>query len=199
MHGIERITKDTHSTLPADAELVLPERVTLVLAELAGAAHQGLLTLAVGTGLGVLGSLLDTDVERLVGPRGRHNPQRAAVRHGTQPGRVTLGGRRMRVDRPRVRSADGTAELALPTWQAFAGTELLDQLTLERMWPSCRPAATTMGWSRSAAEPNRRARGTSRSAVSGRFVTATEQALALPGHGLSDRWTLGVVIVGGLA
>jgi hypothetical protein len=29
--------KDTHSTLPADAELVLPERVTVALAELAGA------------------------------------------------------------------------------------------------------------------------------------------------------------------
>jgi len=60
--------KDTHSTLPADAELVLPERVTVALAELAGAAREGLLALAVGSGLGVLGSLLDTDVERLVGP-----------------------------------------------------------------------------------------------------------------------------------
>ena len=43
--------KDTHSTLPADAELVLPERVTVALAELAGAAREGLLALAVGTGL----------------------------------------------------------------------------------------------------------------------------------------------------
>ena len=82
---------------------------------------------------GAAGSLLDADVQRLVGPKGCHNPQRAAVRHGTQPGRVTLGGRRVRVDRPRVRSADGTAELPLATWQAFASTELLDQLTLERM------------------------------------------------------------------
>jgi len=78
--------KDTHSTLPADAELVLPEQVTVALAELAGAAREGLLALAVGTGLGVLGSLLEADVERLVGPKGRHNPTRAAVRHGTQPG-----------------------------------------------------------------------------------------------------------------
>ena len=48
--------KDTHSTLPADAELVLPEQVTVALAELAGAAREGLLALAVGTGLGVLGA-----------------------------------------------------------------------------------------------------------------------------------------------
>jgi hypothetical protein len=43
--------KDTHSTLPAGAELVLPEQVTVALAELAGAAREGLLALAVGTGL----------------------------------------------------------------------------------------------------------------------------------------------------
>src|SRR4029450_6580401 len=101
--------KHTQPTVSADAELVLPEQVTIALAELAGAAREGLLALAVGTGLGVLGSLLDADVERLAGPKGRHNPDRAAVRHGTQPGKVTLGGRRVRVDRPRVRGADGGA------------------------------------------------------------------------------------------
>src|SRR5215208_51446 len=170
--------KDTHSTLPADAELVLPEQVTIALAQLAGAAHEGLLALAVGTGLGVLGSLLDTDVERLAGPKGRHNPDRAAVRHGSQPGKVTLGGRRVRVDRPRVRSADGAAELPLPTWQAFATTELLDQLTLERILAklSCRryPAGLEPVGSRIAQE----ATGTSKSAISRRFVAATERALA---------------------
>jgi hypothetical protein len=78
------VPKDTHSTLPADHELVLPEQVTIALAELAGAAREGLLALAVGTGLGVLGELLAADVDRLVGPKGRHNPDRTAVRHGSQ-------------------------------------------------------------------------------------------------------------------
>jgi hypothetical protein len=63
--------KDTHSTLPGDAELVLPEQVTIAVAELAGAAREGLLALAVGTGLGVLESLLEADMERLVGPNER--------------------------------------------------------------------------------------------------------------------------------
>jgi hypothetical protein len=63
--------KDTHSTLPTDAELVLPEQVTIAVAELAGAAREGLLALAVGTGLGVLESLLEADMERLVGPNER--------------------------------------------------------------------------------------------------------------------------------
>jgi putative transposase len=170
--------KDTHSTLPADAELVLPERVTVAVAELAGAAREGLLALAVGTGLGVLASLLDADVDRLVGPKGRHQPDRAAVRHGSQPGKVTLGGRRIGVDRPRVRSADGARELPLPTWAAFASTELLDQLTLERMLAKLSTRRYQHGLEPVGSQVEHTATGTSKSAVSRRFVAATEHALA---------------------
>src|SRR5829696_3656714 len=162
--------KDTHSTLPADAELALAEQ--------AGAAREGLLALAVGTGLGVLGSLLEADVERLVGPKGRHQPDRTAVRHGIQPGKVTLGGRRIRVDRPRVRGADGAAELPLPTWQAFASTELLDQLALERMLAKLSTRRYQAGLEPVGAAVEQTATGTSKSAISRRFVAATERALA---------------------
>ena len=69
--------KDTHRTATADrAQLVLPEQVTVAVAELAQAAREGLLALAVGTGLQVLQAMLAEDVARLVGPKGRHNPDR---------------------------------------------------------------------------------------------------------------------------
>ena len=170
--------KDTHSTLPTDADLVLPEQVTIALTELAGAAGEGLLALAVGTGLGVLGSLLEADVDRLVGPKGRHDPGRTAVRHGTQPGQVTLGGRRVRVARPRVRRADGAGEVPLPTWQAFAGTQLLDQLALERMLAKLSCRRYRHGLEPVGAAVEQTASSTSKSAVSRRFVAATEHALA---------------------
>jgi hypothetical protein len=170
--------KHTQPTLPADAELVLPEHVTLAMAALAGAAREGLLALAVGTGLGVLGSLLEADVDRLAGPKGRHNPDRAAVRHGTQPGKVTLGGRRVRIARPRVRSADGARELPVPTWQAFAATELLDQLALERMLAKLSTRRYPHGLEPVGSQVEHAATGTSRSAISRRFVAATEHALA---------------------
>src|SRR5215211_6605102 len=170
--------KHTQPTVPADAELILPDRVTIALAELAGAAREGLLALAVGTGLGVLHSLLDTDVERLAGPKGRHNPDRGAVRHGTQAGKVTLGGRRVRVDRPRVRSADGARELPVPTWQAFASTELLEELALERMLAKLSSRRYRAGLEPVGSQVEQTATGTSRSAVSRRFVAATEHALA---------------------
>ena len=171
--------KDTHRTATADrAELQLPEQVTVAVAELAGAAREGLLALAVGTGLQVLQAMLEEDVVRLVGPRGRHNPDRTAVRHGAEPGQVTLGGRRVQVRRPRVRSADGTGEVAVPSYQAFASAELLGRLALERMLAklSCRrypaglePVGVGVGSTAS---------GTSKSAVSRRFVARTEHALA---------------------
>jgi hypothetical protein len=57
------VPKDTHHTLTTDrAQLELPEQVTLAVAELASAAREGLLALAVGTGLQVLEVLLAEDV-----------------------------------------------------------------------------------------------------------------------------------------
>ncbi len=170
--------KDTHSTLPADAELVLPEQVTIALGELAGAAREGLLALAVGTGLQVLQVMLAEDVARLVGPKGRHNPDRTAVRHGYEPGQVTLGGRRVRVRRPRVRSAAGTGEVAVPTYQAFAATELLDQLAVERMLAKLSTRRYPAGLEPVGSGVESTAMGTSKSAVSRRFVARTEHALA---------------------
>jgi transposase-like protein len=173
------VPKDTHRTATADcAPLQLPEQVTVAVAELASAARGGLLALAVGTGLQVLEVMLEEDVARLVGPKGRHNPDRTAVRHGSDPGQVTLGGRRVRVRRPRVRTADGTGELSVPTYQAFATTELLDQLAVERMLAKLSTRRYRLGLEPVGTQVEQTATGTSRSAVSRRFVARTEHALA---------------------
>jgi putative transposase len=131
-----------------------------------------------GPAWGVLGSLLEAEVDRLVGPRGPSQSRAVAVRHGTQPGQVTLGGRRVRVEYPRVRRADGTGELALPTWQAFAGTQLLDQLAVERMLAKLSTRRYGAGLEPVGSQVEQLASSTSRSAVSRRFVAATEHALA---------------------
>jgi len=86
-------------------EAVLPERVQEALGQLMGAAREGLLALSVEVGLGVLRELLEAEVEEIVGPKGRWNGARTAVRHGHENGEVTLGGRRVPVKRPRARSA----------------------------------------------------------------------------------------------
>jgi hypothetical protein len=55
------------------------------------------------------------------------------VRHGYEQGSVTLGGRRVAVQRPRVRAADGSGELPVAAYELCSGTELLGRLALERM------------------------------------------------------------------
>jgi putative transposase len=91
-------------------EAVLPERVQEALGQLVGAAKEGLLALSVEVGLGVLRELLEQEVGELVRPKGKWNRERTAVRHGHEDGEVTLGGRRVRVKRPRARTADGESD-----------------------------------------------------------------------------------------
>ncbi len=121
---------------------------------------------------------MEEDVTALAGVKGRHDPARSAVRHGYQDGSVTLGGRRVPVRRPRVRTADNTAELPVATYEQFTRTELLGQLALERMLAGLSTRDYRVGLEPVGAQVTERARATSRSAVSRRFVARTQTALA---------------------
>ncbi|MDT5299137.1 MAG: putative transposase, partial [Mycobacterium sp.] len=56
-----------------------------------------------------------------------------AVRDGRERGSVTLGGRRVAVTRPRVRAADGSGELSVPSYELFTSTEILGKMAIEKM------------------------------------------------------------------
>lgn len=77
-------------------EAVMPDAVTVTLAELAGSMREGLLALAVGAGFQVMDAIIAESVTALAGPKGRHDPNRTAVRHGCEDGSVVLGGRTVR-------------------------------------------------------------------------------------------------------
>ena len=178
--------------------LRLPEHVQLSLAGIAGQAKEGLLALAVTTGLSVLHETMEWEVDRIVGPKGKHDRDRIAKRHGHTPGEVTLGARRVPISRPRVRTADDSEEIGLDSYQEFASRDLLGGLMLERML-----AGVSTRRSRRVDEPvgeqvSAEARSTSKSAVSRAFVAKTRMALAdLLSKDLSEL-ELAVVVIDGI-
>jgi putative transposase len=171
----------------------LPEQVTIALRELAGVAKEGLLAFSVGIGLAVLDELFEAEVSRLAGPKGKHDPARRAYRHGHEPRQVTLGGRRVRVNKPRMRSLNDE-EIELRTFRTFATRDLLNEAALGRMLAGLSTRRYSAGL-----EPvgNVEARATSKSAVSHRFIQGTEQKLAeLFGRDLSQLDLVAIFIDG---
>jgi putative transposase len=173
--GKQYQTRDAGASM---AGLVVPDEVTVALAEIAESATEGLLALAVGAGLQVMQTLMEESVVALAGPKSKHDPDRVAVRHGHEQGSVTLGGRRVPVQRPRVRAADGSGELPVAAYELFSGTELLGRLALERMLGGLSTRRYPVGLEPVGAQVAQAATGTSKSAVSRRFVAMTHSALA---------------------
>ena len=173
--------KETTVSLPPvglGSETALPVRVQEALGELVGAAREGLLALSVGVGLGVLAELMEEEVVEVVGPKGCHDPDRVAVRHGREAGEVTLGGRRLPVERPRVRSADGQAEVALATYAHFADRDPLTKVVLEQMLAGVSTRRYRRTQEPVGAAVEQAARSTSKSSVSRAFVERTRVSLA---------------------
>ena len=152
-------SKSNHAEVIPGLTLTLPAVVASTLQDL---VHT--------VGLHALSALLAAEQTALCGPRYQHDPTRAATRHGKAQGELVLGGRRVRVQKPRVRSVQGQ-ELTLPTWEQFSREDPLDQRATEQMLVG----VSTRKYARSLeplpAEVD--AFGTSKSAVSRRFVKQT--------------------------
>src|SRR3974377_555250 len=119
-------------TTDAAALPELPEEIQLAMTEIAGAAREGLLAMSVAAGLAVMAAMFETEISEACGPKGKHDPGRAAVRHGAGKGSVTLGGRGVSVSRPRARTVDGH-EVPLASYEHFAAEDILTQVVVERM------------------------------------------------------------------
>ena len=98
---------------------------------------------AVRSGLQVLDAVLEEDRTAICGPRYAQQADRTASRAGTVASTVVLGGRKVSIRRPRVRS--GRQEVPLPTFQAMAQTDPLRRRTVEQLLVG----VSTRGYARS--------------------------------------------------
>ena len=155
----------------------LPEEIQLALTDIAGAAREGLMAMSVAAGLAVMAAMFEAEMSEACGPKGKHDAGRAAVRHGTGKGSVTLGGRKVVVTRPRARTVDGH-EVPLISYEHFAADDMLTQVVMERMLAGVATRRHARVAEPVGAQVAREAKSTSRSAISRRFVRQTETALA---------------------
>jgi putative transposase len=120
----------------------------------------------------VLTAMLEEDRTQLCGPRHQQSAGRQAYRHGSEEAPVVLGGRKVRVNKLRVRAATG-GEITLPTWQDVTREDPLDERAVEQMLVG----VSTRSYARSleALPPGMESEAVSRSSVSRRFVARTAQ------------------------
>lgn len=134
--------------------------------------RRALRELVIGCGLDVFRELLEEDREALCGPRYMPNEKRAAYRHGHDSGQLVLGGRKITLSKPRVRSLEGE-EVPLPTWEQMRSEDPLQQRVTEQIVLG----VSTRKYARSL-EPlpdGVESEGVSRSSVSRHFVVRTQK------------------------
>ena len=156
----------------------------VALGELAGAAKEGLLALSVGVGLGVLSELMAEEVDDVVGPKGRHDPERRRCVTVTRPaGDARRPSRAGRADSGARSTASG--EVELETYRHFAGRDPLSRVVLEQMLAGV--STRRFGRVSRSAGRRRAERSASKSAVSREFVGRTGEHLrALMSRSLAD-------------
>src|SRR5215204_3284115 len=159
------------------SESPLPAPVREALGELVGAAREGLLALSVAVGLGVVHELMELEVDEVVGPKGKHDPDRVAKRHGHDDGSMTLGGRRVAVRRPRMRTADDEHELAVETYGYFADRDPLTRAVMDRMLAGVSARKFARVGEPIGEEVEASASATGKTAVSDMFIERTRTSL----------------------
>ena len=65
--------------------------MSLALADIAAVAREGLLAMSVAAGMAVMQTMFEAEITAAAGLKGKHNPERTAVRHGSEKGSVTPG------------------------------------------------------------------------------------------------------------
>ena len=157
-------------------------------------AQAELQELVIASGLRVLEAMLEEDRAAVCGPRYAHQPARHAYRAGHAPSQVVLGGHKVAIRRPRVRR-DGM-EVPLPTAQAFTDADPLNRRVVDQMLIG----VATRQYARSLEllGANITTRGTSKSAVSRRFVAQTQAQLDAWRATPLDALDLAVLLIDGV-
>ena len=130
--------------------------------------------LCIDAGQQVLTAMMEQDREDLCGPAWKRDADRKAGRAGTTRSEVTLGGRRIPMARPRVRSKEGR-EVELPSFAFAARRDPLDRQTVDAV--ACGVSTRKYARSLDTLPEEIDERSVSKSSVSRRYVAMTTKQM----------------------
>ncbi|MGI6596946.1 MAG: IS256 family transposase [bacterium] len=184
----------TQSTVDRNLPFPIQE---LTMRDLQQAVKGRFSSFCTAVGIQALMTLMDQDVEAMAGPKGKHDPNRTAYRHGYQNTTVPMGNQRLGIKRPRARSIETDTDLPIPSYEAFANDDELLEAALNRMLygMSSRDYRHGIEDYSDIAETS----GTSKSAISQRFIKASaKEAQKVLGRRF-DQETIPVLMIDGIA
>jgi len=184
----------TQSTVDRNLPFPIQE---LTMRDLQQAVKGRFSSFCTAVGIQALMTLMDQDVETMAGPKGKHDPNRTAYRHGYQNTTVPMGNQRLGIKRPRARSIETDTDLPIPSYEAFANDDELLEAALNRMLygMSSRDYRHGIEDYSDIAETS----GTSKSAISQRFIKASaKEAQKVLGRRF-DQETIPVLMIDGIA
>jgi len=118
--------KDQEALETVTVELPLP------IAEILAGVEVEIEELAGRAGMLIIEYAMASEVDRRAGRRYAHMLDRENFRWGTQKGSIVYAGRKVEIDRPRVRSASGQ-EVPLATYQAFSQGEKMQEAVYDKL------------------------------------------------------------------
>ena len=149
--------------------------------------------LAAEAGLKLMACTIEEEVRQWAGERYQHGSEAPGYRWGSQSGYVMFAGRKVRMERPRVRHKHSGREVALESYEKFQQNQRLQQAVLDQM---------ALGLSTRNYEPSIQAfcegYGIKRSSVSRHFVAASKKSLEELMNRRMDQWDLVVLFLDGI-
>jgi putative transposase len=167
-------------------------RVPLPMAEVWAEMQAKVEELAGQAGLQILRAILENEVGRRVGPPHRPNPSAGCVRWGKQPGYVVFAGKKIPLERPRVRTREGQ-EVELESYRQLQQDGKLQRAVQEGVVAGL----STRNYGR-AVDSVLEGYGIAKSSVSRQFVAASSNQLRVLCERRLEDLNLVVIMIDGI-
>ena len=166
-HDNETLSHDVSTSLSQPVTVELP----VSLADVIHGVSDEIERLAGEAGLRIMQAVTQSEIDSIVGDRGKHDPDRQAYRWGSQGGYAVLAGKKVPLRRGRVRDRDGK-EITLQSYERFQSPPRRQKSVTRKL---IRGISTRKY--EQAIEDFTDGYGISRSAVSREFIQATRGTL----------------------